>query len=459
MKLTATTSFESQIATAAAGNQITSIGDVSALAAYLVDGYWQYTSRDARAFDVSSDNVINVNVARLTPAGKELARAALDAWEDVTGLRFVETTYANAEITFDDDDSGAYSNSVISGSTILSSHVNVSTNWLRTSGTGFDSYSYQTYIHEIGHALGLGHAGPYNGDAVWGDDNQFDNDSWQTTVMSYFAQDENPNTDASYAYLITPMAADIIAMRDLYGSLATNVSPRAGNTTYGDNTNLGRGYDDPDVAYTVIDGGGTDTFNFSSATDDQVVNLQQRGVSSTYGLTGNIVIAPGTVIENALGGSGDDLLFGNGARNRLFGKGGDDTLNGQGNHDRLSGGSGADSLFGKAGKDVLLGNDGRDNLVGGTGNDSLLGGTGSDTLRGNGGDDVFTGGGGNDRIYGGSGDDQANYAGKASRYTFTELSNGNVRVEDSLNKLGVDVLIDVETVKIGTTVFDIGDLL
>jgi hypothetical protein len=36
-----------------------------------------------------------------------------------------------------------------------------------------DSYSFQTYVHEIGHALGLGHGGPYNGSASYGLDNLY----------------------------------------------------------------------------------------------------------------------------------------------------------------------------------------------------------------------------------------------------------------------------------------------
>ena len=59
---------------------------------------------------------------------------------------------------------GAYSTSQVGfNGYITSSFVNVSTNWLRDFGTSIDSYSLTTYIHEIGHALGLGHQGYYNG--------------------------------------------------------------------------------------------------------------------------------------------------------------------------------------------------------------------------------------------------------------------------------------------------------
>ena len=51
--------------------------------------------------------------------------------------------------------------------------ITISSDWITTDGgandgkTGIDSYGYQTYIHEIGHALGLGHQGPYNGSASY----------------------------------------------------------------------------------------------------------------------------------------------------------------------------------------------------------------------------------------------------------------------------------------------------
>ena len=43
----------------------------------------------------------------------------------------------------------------------------------------------------IGHAIGLVHAGEYNGSAHFGVDNLYGNDSWQMSIMSYFDQAEN----------------------------------------------------------------------------------------------------------------------------------------------------------------------------------------------------------------------------------------------------------------------------
>ena len=98
-------------------------------------------------------------------------------------------------------------------------------------------------------------------------------------------------------------------------------------------------------------------------------------------------IARGTVIENAVSGAGDDVLWGNGVANSLRGGGGGD---------KLYGGEGNDSLFGDAGADALRGGGGRDELYGGVGADRLFGESGNDRLVGNQGADTLTGGAGAD---------------------------------------------------------------
>jgi serralysin len=352
------------------------------IADQLTDGFWDwFGGQSRRAFDVAPGGSLDVNITALTADGQTLATAALQAWTFVTGISFNFVSTA-ADINFDDDQSGAFSSSSVTGSTITSSNVNVSTAWLASSGTTLDSYSFQTYIHEIGHAMGLGHGGNYNGSASYGTDNQYTNDSWQASVMSYFSQTENTSIDASYAFNITPMIADILAMQVLYGA-ATN--QRVGNTTYGENSTAGGYYDQITglgnaITFTIFDNGGTDMLDFRSATSDQVIDLRPETVSSVYGLTGNMSITRGTVLENVISGSGDDIISGNSAANRIWGKGGKDSLSGGGDKDRLFGGGQADKLWGGNGNDRLSGGGGKDRLEGGGGNDKLTGGSRVDTF-------------------------------------------------------------------------------
>ena len=85
---------------------------------------------------------------------------------------------------------------------------------------------------------------------------------------------------------------------------------------------------------TLIDtNGGTDTINASAVTTGSTINLTQGATSTIAGRS--VVIASGTVIENAYGGDGGDTLTGNGSDNQLFGGRGNDTINGQGGTDTV----------------------------------------------------------------------------------------------------------------------------
>ena len=124
-----------------------------------------------------------------------------------------------------------------------SATIDISANWVTTDGgandgkTGIDSYAYQTYIHETGHALGLGHQGPYNGSATYSTDAVFADDTWQYSVMSYFS--EPSYNGGSYRYVITPQMADIYAVKSVYGAATT----RTGDTVYGFHNTAGSIFD------------------------------------------------------------------------------------------------------------------------------------------------------------------------------------------------------------------------
>lgn len=179
-------------------------------------------------------------------------------------------------------------------------------------------------IHELGHALGLMHTHSHG-------------HTRQISVMSYLSE-QNSGADYGGNYPSTPQLLDIAALQNLYGA---NISTRTGDTTYGFNSNSNRPYFTAEKASDILiccvwDAGGIDTFNFSGYGQNQNINLEELSFSDVGGLTGNISIAAGVCIENAIGGSGDDNILGNSANNRI------------------AGGLGADQLWGRGGSNTFV---------------------------------------------------------------------------------------------------------
>ena len=82
-----------------------------------------------------------------------------------------------------------------------------------------------------------------------------------------------------------------------------------------------------------MDGGGYDTLDFSRFFSNQLIDLRDsdKSASNVYssniaGNIGNLTITPGTIIEAAIGGSGNDTFRGNSANNKFNGGDGTDTL-------------------------------------------------------------------------------------------------------------------------------------
>jgi Ca2+-binding RTX toxin-like protein len=257
-----------------------------------------------------------------------------------------------------------------------------------------------------------------------------------------------------------------------------------GNETFvgtsGNDNLVGTAGDDTFVATAgndVIDGAeGSDTFDASAQTSGIVVDLGTNpfsGVSAGTGFAfgGSIGIDGLTSIENVRGGSGNDVINGDGNDNTFFASGGNDIIDGKGGNDTynasattsgvtinlaMSGGSatveigadtlnnienaiggsgidnitgnnlantisggggadwinaggGADSVYGGAGNDLAYGGEGEDSLHGGDDDDTLYGMEHDDDLFGDAGADTLIGGVGNDALEGGSGIDQATF--------------------------------------------------
>jgi serralysin len=467
-------------ATANAASQ----GSIDDLAEYLNTGYWAFSGYQGTApRHWLPGATVSVNINGLSGSDKVLAEAALDAWEEICDITF-NYTAGTAQITYENGNDGkANTPHTVSGANLTSAKVHIALNYNNPLIT-----RAEVFLHETGHALGLGHQGPYNESATYGVENIFTNDTVQWSVMSYFRQ--NNLGGATNAPVFTPQMADITAVQGFYGLKNT----RTGPDTYGFGSPAGSVYDfsrySGPFALTIYDSSGIDILNCSGYSAPQTVNLTPGTWSSIGGHKNNIGIFTTTTIENATGGTGQDTIIGNGVGN---------TLNGNDGNDALNGGAGTvrDILNGEAGNDILNGGPGADIMRGGTENDTyavddvndvvfenanqgtdlvnsvvsltlsanvenlkllganlngtgnnlnntLTGSSGNNILLGGLGDDTLKGGLGLDTLDGGDGFDSADFSDKTTAVVLT--LNGSVVATAFVGGVAEDTVRNIENV-------------
>ncbi|WP_210485583.1 cadherin domain-containing protein [Microvirga antarctica] len=337
--------------------------------------------------------------AQMQKATREFIHGTSDAgtpWmrltpiEGFTNLVFTETTsgYADTEIMIAHSTKGnptAHAYYPITVQDFRAGDVwfgdSVDVNYLRRNPL-IGTWGYKAAMHEFAHALGLKH-----GDAVDEPEDvalPLDKDFLEYSVMTtHYAPEVEPSSLAAtetyrFHYPQTYMMLDIAGLQHLYGA---NYTFRAANTVYTwspdtgeaivDGVAQGRpgGGDVTDasankILETIWDGGGTDTYDLSAYATNLKIDLNPGAYSTfsepqrtwlgslneeSYTARGNVYNAllanddPRSLIENAVGGRGDDTIRGNQGINVLRGYAGQDTMEGRAGNDILDGGDGTDT--------------------------------------------------------------------------------------------------------------------
>lgn len=337
--------------------------DATMAAAALFSGdVWQNTALTF-GFADATDHGLD-NFAQFNEAQRETARAVLQQFAEVTGLSFTEInpggTTDEATLIYGNYSAadGLAAQSWGPGVTTFgdpSGDVFVNTTAAPEYAALPGSPAYLLLLQHIAHSLGLTAPGTYPaGPLTFALDAAHTHDSQQYSALSQFSAME---TGASGLIRDTLGLDDIAALQDIYGANATT---RSGATVYGFGADAGAVYDfaqNYDPMLTIWDAAGLDHLDTSQFSAAQLIDLTAGAFSDIGGYVGNVSIAYGTVIENATGGRGADVIIGNTANNSLAGGASDDSLSGGNGHDTVLGGSGGDTLIGGAGNDSLIGDD------------------------------------------------------------------------------------------------------
>jgi Ca2+-binding RTX toxin-like protein len=277
------------------------------------------------------------------PTGsRDLIRSVFALWDLLTGINFVEVADSSSSqlrVGVDDID-GAGSTIGLASWWFTGGSITQGTIEFEVGAFSDTNTLYLIGLHELGHAIGLGHSG-----------SSFD-------IMF-------PTVGTQTGLSID----DITGGRVLYSN-----------------------------GLTLQGGTGGDPLN-GGVNDDIIFGFE--GGDTITGNGGDDILVGGRDSNDAAdslgGGTGNDIIYGNGGADSISDTSGNNIVIGGFGNDSVFLGSGSDIVYGNQNDDRINAGDGNNVVFAGQGNDSVATGTGVDLIYGHEGNDTMAGGTGADR--------------------------------------------------------------
>jgi Ca2+-binding RTX toxin-like protein len=281
--------------------------------------------------------------ATISGSFRDIVRSVFSLWDLLTGITFVEvadSTSSQLRVGQDFIDGAGNTIGLATWYTNGAGSITQATIEFEAEAFNDTNLFYLIGLHELGHAIGLGHS------------------------------------SSSFDIMFPTVGTQVgLSVDDLTGG---RVLYSSGLTLQGST--------------------GGDVQNGSSADD---IIFGWEGGDTVNGNGGDDIIVGGRdsndAADSLLGGPGNDVTYGNGGADSLIDTSGNDIMIGGFGNDSIVTGSGNDIVYGNQNDDRINAGNGNNLIFGGQGNDSVSTGTGADLIYGNEGNDTMSGGTGADR--------------------------------------------------------------